>query len=207
MPFYAQHIRQAQVHLKVGDPVMRHLIRQVGPFTLKTQKHPFQSLIRSIIAQQTSVSAAKTIVGRVVERVGDPITPEALAELDIDQLRGLGVSQQKAGYCLGLTQCVLEGKVDLRNFARRSDESIIEELVQVKGIGVWTVQMFLIFCLGRLDVLPVNDLGIKNAIMKTYALKELPDVRQIEQLAQPWRPYASIASWYLWRSLDLDGND
>ncbi|MBX3417423.1 MAG: DNA-3-methyladenine glycosylase 2 family protein [Pirellulaceae bacterium] len=203
MPFYAQHIRQAQVHLKANDPVMRDLIRKVGPFTLKTHKHPFQSLIRSIIAQQISVSAAKTIIGRVVERVGEPLIADAIARLSVEELRELGVSQQKASYCLDLARHVLDGQVNLQQLNRRSDAEIIDELVQVKGIGVWTAQMFLIFCLGRLDVLPVDDLGIKNAVMQTYGLRKQPDAGRIQKLAQPWRPYASIASWYLWRSLEL----
>ncbi len=202
MPFYAQHIRQAQVHLKAGDLVMRELIRRVGPFTLKTQKHPFQSLVRAIVAQQISVAAARTIMERIARRVGEPMTAEAFALLNVAALRELGVSRQKAGFCLDLTQKVLDGTVRLQNFARRSDEEIIKELVQVKGIGTWTAQMFLIFCLGRLDVLPVDDLGIKNAVHRNYRLNELPNREQIVELARPWRPYASIASWYLWRSLE-----
>lgn len=202
MPFYAQHIRQAQVHLKASDPVMRELIRRIGPFTLKTQKYPFQSLIRAIISQQISVAAARTILERIVRRVGEPMTAEAFSLLNVAALRELGVSQQKASYCMDLTQKVLDGTVRLENFTKRSDEEIIKELVQVKGIGIWTAQMFLIFCLGRLDVLPVDDLGIKNAVFQNYGLRELPSREQIVELARPWRPYASIASWYLWRSLE-----
>ena len=202
MPFFAQHIRDAQTHLKRNDPVMRHLIRDVGPFTLKTQKNYFHLLIRSIISQQISTAAAATIIGRLTDRVGNPIQPQEMLRLGVADLRSLGVSQQKAQYCLDLTTKVNEGQVQLASFSRRKDEDIIAELTQVNGIGVWTAQMFLIFGLGRLDVLPANDLGIRNAILQAYTLQERPGEKQIIEISRPWRPYASIASWYLWRSLD-----
>jgi DNA-3-methyladenine glycosylase II len=202
MPFFAQHVRDAQTQLKRKDPVMRSLIRDIGPFTLKTQKNYFQLLIRSIISQQISTAAAATIIGRLTERVGNPILPQGMLGLDVDELRSLGVSQQKAQYCIDLTTKVNDGQVQLSSFGRRSDEEITAELTQVKGIGVWTAQMFLIFGLGRLDVMPANDLGIRNAILKAYSLEELPVEKEIIKLSEPWRPYASIASWYLWRSLD-----
>jgi DNA-3-methyladenine glycosylase II len=134
--------------------------------------------------------------------VGNPILPQGMLGLDVDELRSLGVSQQKAQYCIDLTTKVNDGQVQLSSFGRRSDEEITAELTQVKGIGVWTAQMFLIFGLGRLDVMPANDLGIRNAILKAYSLEELPVEKEIIKLSEPWRPYASIASWYLWRSLD-----
>ncbi len=185
---------------------MRNVIREIGPFTLKTQKNYFQLLIRSIISQQISTAAAATIFGRLTERVGNPILPQGMAELNVEELRSLGVSQQKAQYCIDLTQKVFGGQVQLASFARRSDQEIIQELTQVKGIGVWTAQMFLIFGLGRLDVLPANDLGIRNAISQAYSLENLPVENDILRIAEPWRPYASIASWYLWRSLDNQKN-
>ncbi|MEQ1904176.1 MAG: hypothetical protein ABL888_08340, partial [Pirellulaceae bacterium] len=191
MPFFAQHIRDAQTHLKRKDPVMRSLIRDIGPFTLKTQKNYFQLLIRSIISQQISTAAAATIIGRLTERVGNPILPQGMLVLDVDELRSLGVSQQKAQYCIDLTTKVNGGQVQLSSFGRRSDEEIIAELTQVKGIGVWTAQMFLIFGLGRLDVMPANDLGIRNAILKAYSLEELPVEKEIIKISEPWRPYAS----------------
>ena len=122
--------------------------------------------------------------------------------MDVDQLRELGVSRQKASYLLDLADKVDSGVVALDKIHLKDDEAIIEEMVQVKGIGPWTAQMFMMFSLARMDVLPVEDLGIKNAIKLHYDLNELPDKSTIEKIAQPWRPYATIASWYLWRSLE-----
>ncbi|MEZ6096994.1 MAG: DNA-3-methyladenine glycosylase [Pirellulaceae bacterium] len=203
MPFFAQHVRSAQTHLKKNDETMRNLIREVGPFTLKAQRHHFNMLVRSIISQQISTAAARTILGRVHEFAGDPVSPEALAGVSIDEFRQLGVSQQKASYLIDLTAKVNSGVVDLKKVSRKADSEVIDELIQVKGIGVWTAQMFMMFSLARMDVLPAGDLGIRNAIKQAYGFAELPSPAEIEEVAQPWRPYATIASWYLWRSLEL----
>ncbi len=203
MPFYAQHVRQAQTYLKKNDPRLRDLIRDVGPFTLKAQRHAFHMLVKSIISQQISTSAARTITDRLLEHVGmDPILPQAFDCLDIEILRTIGVSQQKASYLLDLAAKATSGELQLENISRKSDNEIIAQLTQVKGIGVWTAHMFLIFSLARMDVLPTGDLGIKTAIQNIYGLEELPEPQQIEAIAVPWRPYASIASWYLWQSLE-----
>lgn len=132
----------------------------------------------------------------------DTITRTAMKELDLATLRSVGFSQQKASYLLDLTERVASEEVNLRTIQRKSDEAVIAQLTQVKGIGVWTAQMFMIFALARLDVLPVGDLGIRSAIQKQYGLEDLPGPAEIKAIAQPWRPYASIASWYLWRSLE-----
>ncbi len=121
---------------------------------------------------------------------------------EVDDLRELGVSRQKAAYILDLADKVHSNELNLSTIGRLSDEDAIQQLVQVKGIGRWTAQMFLMFSLARLDILPVDDLGIKNSIQKHYALKALPDGQVIEKIAAPWRPYATVASWYLWQSLD-----
>lgn len=204
MPFFAQHIRAAQVHLKRGDPVMRDIIRAVGPFTLKTQKPGFQLLAQSILSQQISTAAARTILTRVDQHLSNrPWLAQEWLQVSAEDWRGLGVSRQKARYCRDLAEKVVEGSVQLENLSRRSDSEIIENLTQVLGVGVWTAQMFLIFGLGRLDVLPGDDLGIRNAVQKRYGWSKLPTAREIETVARPWRPFASVASWYLWRSLEL----
>jgi DNA-3-methyladenine glycosylase II len=160
-------------------------------------------LANTIISQQISVAAAQTISERLLERLGrGGLTATAISKLDLDQLREVGISRQKGTYLLDLAQHVDAGDLNLKSLARKSDDVIVEQLTVVKGIGVWTAQMFLIFSLGRLDVLPVGDYGIRKAIQQEYELAELPSPKEIELLAQPWRPYATIASWYLWQSLD-----
>ena len=161
-------------------------------------------LVRSIVSQQISTSAARSIRARLLELVGSAgFTPANLVRFDIEQLRSAGLSGQKAKYIIDLATKVHEGTVRLQHIGRLSDERIIDQLTQIKGIGHWTAQMFLIFSLGRPDVLPHGDLGVRTAIRDRYALEELPDKAACHQVAMPWRPYASVASWYCWRSLDL----
>lgn len=185
------------------DAIMRAAIKDVGPFALKLQTDRFFALVRSIVAQQISTSAARSILGRL-EKVagGNGITAETIHGLPDADLRGAGVSPQKIGYLRSLAEHVTSGEIDLRNIGRRSDAAVIETLVRIRGIGVWTAQMFLIFSLGRPDVLPVDDLGIRANMQRLYGLDELPNRATCEEIAEPWRPYASIASWYLWRSGD-----
>ncbi len=203
MPFYAQHIKAARLHLQKCDPVFKRLIKQVGPFTAKAKRDRFGTLVRSIISQQISVAAAATIRDRLLESFApDPISPAGILGLDVERLRELGVSRQKASYLIDLADKVNSGVVALDKIHLKSDQEIIQEMIQVKGIGPWTAQMFMMFSLARMDVLPVDDLGIKNAVKLHYDLDELPDTPTIEKIAQPWRPYATIASWYLWRSLE-----
>ncbi len=204
MPFYAQHIKQGRLHLMKSDATMKQLIKQVGPFTARTKRDRFGTLVHSILSQQISVAAARTIRERLTTALGPQgLTPANLLQFDVDQLRELGVSRQKANYSLDLAEKVDAGTVDLNQIHRHDDESAIAELVQVKGIGRWTAQMFLMFSLGRMDILPVDDLGLKNAVQRFYQLETLPAASDIETLAIPWRPYATIASWYLWQGLDL----
>ena len=211
MPFTAQHIKSARLHLQKSDPVMKRLLKQVGPFTARAHPDRFETLVNSIVSQQISTSAAKTIRSRLKSAVEqrslqiEPATrfsPASLLTFDIDELRELGVSRQKAVYLLDLADKVNSKTVNLQGMGRRSDDEIIAELTQVKGIGRWTAQMFLMFCLARLDVLPADDLGIKNAVRLNYELIELPTVAKIESIAENWRPYATVACWYLWRSLE-----
>jgi DNA-3-methyladenine glycosylase II len=198
-------IQTALAHLRLSDRVMRRLIDAVGPCTLcPERKQRFSVLVRAIISQQVSTAAARTIRGRLEAILPNGgLKPENLGGLNESELRSVGLSRQKASYLLDLTQKTLDGTVRLDRLGRLSDEAVIEMLTKVKGIGRWTAEMFLIFSLGRLDVLPVDDLGVRSAIKDLYDLRDLPNAKTCVEIATPWRPYASIASWYCWRSLDL----
>ena len=201
------HIQFARRHLRAADPVMRSMIDAVGPYTLRFEKDRFGMLVRSIVSQQISTIAARAIRKRLLELAGpDGLTAANLARFTVDQLRSVGLSQQKASYVADLSCKVNEGTVDLRRLGRLSDERVVETLTQVKGIGRWTAQMFLLFSLGRPDVFPHDDLGVRTAIRDRYQLDDLPDKETSLTIAVPWRPYASVASWYCWRVLDLARN-
>ena len=199
-----EKVGQALQHLRRADPVMRDVIQRAGPFRLKLRRDRFHALVSSILSQQISGKAAAAIRGRLEEYVApEGISPATLGRLTRRQLRGLGVSPQKATYLLDLAERVGSGGLRLHRLARMTDEEVIEALIQVKGIGVWTAQMFLIFSLGRLDVFPHDDLGVRVAIRDLYGLDDLPDKETGHRIAMPWRPYASVASWYCWRSLEF----
>ncbi len=204
MAFSADAVAAARRHLRKHDPVMRRLIDVVGPFNLKVRRDRFGMLVRSIISQQISGKAARSI-GKRLELLVAPekMTPHTLAARTIAELRSAGVSPQKASYLHDLAAHVDSGAVRLSRLGRMTDSDVIAELVQVKGIGVWTAQMFLMFSLGRLDVFPHDDLGIRSALRNMYGLAELPDRETSHEIAKPWRPYATIASWYCWRSLEV----
>lgn len=194
----------AERHLRRNDPVMRRVIQRVGPCSYPLRRDRFGSLARSIVYQQISGAAAQTIFRRLVEALPDgELTAAGLASLTLQQYRLAGVSKQKASYLKSLAERSLEGDLRLSRIGRLSDDQIIAELTEVKGIGVWTAQMFLMFSLGRPDVLPWDDLGVRQAIRKLYAFDEMPNRAESERIAAPWRPYASVASWYCWRSLDI----
>jgi len=197
-------IQRAVQHLRTADPVMRDLMKRAGPFTLKPRRDRFHTLVGSIISQQISGKAADSIRLRLKQRVApDRISAESLLRLTPDELRQVGVSPQKAKYLHDLAERVANGNLRLNTLARLSDDDVIEALIQVKGIGVWTAQMFLIFSLGRLDVFPHDDLGVRVAIRNLYGLDDLPDKHVSHRIATPWRPYASVGAWYCWRSLEL----
>lgn len=197
-------IAQAVRHLQKSDPIMGRLIERVGPFTLRLERDRFQLLVRSIISQQISTRVAREIRDRLERLVApDVVSPASLSRLSASQLRSVGLSQQKAEYLGDLTRKAADGTIRLQHIGRLDDERVIRTLMQVKGIGRWTAQMFLIFSLGRLDVFPHEDLGIRVAIRDLYGLANLPDTRTSLAVAAAWRPYASVASWYCWRSLDL----
>jgi DNA-3-methyladenine glycosylase II len=192
----------AIAHLRKRDRVLRKVIKAAGPCTLKPARDRFWMLVCSILSQQLSTKSAETIRNRV-DGVLSARTPEAIAKLSDAELRGCGVSPQKLGYLRHLCNSVLDGRVDLKKISRKPDADVIEELVQIKGIGVWTAHMFMMFSLGRPDVFPVGDLGIKVAIRDLYEFSEMPTDDEAHEIAAPWRPYATVASWYCWRSLDL----
>ena len=200
-------IDAAIAHLQKSDPVMRSVIGRVGPFRLRPQRDRFAILARSIISQQISAQAARSIWGRL-EAVVAPETPSAinLFAAGPERLRQAGVSPQKLGYLTDLCSRVRDDRLRLDRLGRLSDERVIGELVQVKGIGRWTAQMFLIFSLGRLDVFPYDDLGVRAAIRDLYGLEELPGRDAAERIAARWKPYASVASWYCWRHGDSKNN-
>lgn len=214
MTFSAQHIKTARLHLRKSDPILAPIVKQVGPFTAKARRDRLGSLVRAIISQQISTKAAATIFERfqaaVKEKRESPPTRGAafcattILSFSDQALRELGISPQKASYLQSLSQHLVDGEIDLAKLGKLDNEGVIECLTKVKGIGRWTAEMFLIFSLARLDVLPVDDLGIKTAVKNLYELNDLPAAKELNQIAEPWRPYASIASWYLWRSLELE---
>lgn len=195
-------------HLKRRDPILGAVIRQVGPCGYSLQRDRFGMLVRSIVFQQISGAAARTILGRLTGALpGGKLSAEGLAALKPEEYRLAGVSKQKTSYLQSLAELSLRGDLRLSRIGRYADEEIIAQLTRVKGIGVWTAQMFLMFSLGRPDVLPWDDLGVRQAIRKLYGLAEMPTRAQSERIAAPWRPYASVASWYCWRSLEIKTPD
>jgi len=191
-------------HFRRCDPVLHGVIRQVGPYRLKPSRDRFGMLVRSIISQQISVGAARAIRGRLEELLGPAgIKPDPIARLSIAKLRSVGLSPQKASYLHDLAAKVQDGTVNLARIGRLSDGDVIAELIEVKGIGVWTAQMFLIFALGREDVFPIDDFGVRAAISHMYRFAPPLTRQSLVEIGQRWSPYASIASWYCWRYLEL----
>jgi len=199
-------MKEAIVHLRKADPVMRAIIDQVGAYQIQFRDPDFETLVKSIIYQQLSGRVAGVIFGRVTDAAGGRLTPEGILKLRPVRMRTLGLSGQKTAYIRDLARHTRDGRLAFEELARLPDEAVIERLTEVKGIGVWTAHMFLIFALRRPNVLPTGDLGIRNAIRKAYGLLELPKPAEMETLSEPWRPYRTVASWYLWRSLEPDAN-
>jgi len=197
--------RPAVRHLKKVDPVLARVIERVGPcrIELRTAGSHFQALTRSIVYQQLSGKAAGTILARfnALYPDGEP-TPEAVLATPDDVLRGVGLSRQKTGYMRDLATKVVTGALPLDEVDRMGDDDLIAHLVQVKGIGRWTAQMFLMFRLGRQNVLPELDLGIQNAIKRAYRMRKRPTPKQVKRVGSKWAPHSTVACWYLWRSLD-----
>ena len=196
---------KALTHLSKSDPRLAFLIEAHTKPEFLPHTNYYHELVDSIISQQLSVKAARTIEGRFKDLFdGNFPSPEQILEKDVEELRAVGLSRPKARYIQDLAMKILDGTVTFDTLDSLTNQEIVDELTKVKGIGVWTVHMFLMFCMGRLDVLPVGDLGIRNGIMKLYELDTLPDTAIIETIAQTnnWHPYESVASWYIWQSLD-----
>ncbi len=195
-------MKKAVDHLRTADPILARALATVGPFRMTYMEPTFHSLARSIVFQQLSTKVARVIFDRVAVLAGDPLTPQAILALSEEELRGAGLSKQKAAYIRDLA--AREADIGFPGLKKLDDAEVIVRLTQVKGIGEWTAHMFLMFGLRRRNILPVGDLGIRMAIQKLYELPELPKPKEVERIAEPWHPYCSIAAWYLWRSLDGD---
>src|SRR5215471_15084134 len=196
-------MRKAINHLRQSDPVLASIIEQVGAFKITYRDPTFEALARSIVFQQLSTKAARTIYGRLEEAAGGRITPDAIQNLTVGEMRRAGLSKQKIGYIRDLAEHALSGKVDFTRLPEMTDEEVITALTDIKGVGVWTAHMFLIFALRRPNVLAVGDLGVRTAIKRHYKKRLLPKPAYIEKLAVNWHPYCSYACWYLWRSLEF----
>jgi DNA-3-methyladenine glycosylase II len=196
-------MRKAILHLKKSDPVMRAIIERVGAYKIEHREPSFETLVRSIVYQQLSGKVASVILGRLIALLPDgKIIPAAILKLTPARMRKAGLSKQKTAYIRDLARKTNRGHIKFETLPDLTDLEVIEHLTQVKGIGVWTAHMFLIFALRRPDILATGDLGVRVAIRKAYQLEELPHPKQVEELAAAWRPYSSVAVWYLWRSLE-----
>jgi DNA-3-methyladenine glycosylase II len=225
-------MRKALHHLRKSDPIMGEIIERMGPFRMQFSPPEFHSLAESILYQQLNGRAAETIFNRLVALAGEPLTPEGILKLQDQEMRAAGLSKQKSAYLKDLAAKTASGDLDFTRLPTMSDAEVIEHLTQVKGIGVWTAQMFLMFTLKRANVLPTGDFGVRMAMHKHYldgarakpakksvAAKntpkkipptrkaskkkiKLPTPKEMEKIAKCWEPYRSVACWYLWRSLD-----
>lgn len=198
-------LEAAAQSLSAHDPVLAEIVRQAPLPTFRPHTQYYQELVESIISQQLSVKAAATILKRFKELFSSDFpSPADILQEDIEHFRAVGLSRQKASYIRDLAEKVETGAVRFEHLDTLTNQEVIDELVQIKGVGIWTVHMFLIFCMGRLDVLPTGDFGIKNGMQKLYGFAEKPSAEAMEAVATKyrWHPYESVASWYVWFSLD-----
>ncbi|NME98863.1 DNA-3-methyladenine glycosylase family protein [Aneurinibacillus aneurinilyticus] len=191
-----------EAYLAEADPVMAHLIEIYGPYRQTPRSDYFAVLYESIVSQQLSVKAAASITSRVLLHFGGKWEPQAILKAEEEDMRALGLSRSKVVYMKDLASFCATGRLALDSFADASNEEIVRRLIEVKGIGKWTAEMFLLFGMGRLNVYPIDDLGIKKAIQANYNLDELPDKKKMLEIGAKWAPYETIASLYLWRSLN-----
>jgi DNA-3-methyladenine glycosylase II len=195
-------MEQAITHLRNADPIMAGIVERVGACLIAAREPSFETLARSITFQQLSGKAAATIFGRLRKAVGKRFTASAFLRLTPEELRACGLSRQKVASLTDLAERVARCEINFKKLPQLNDEEVIETLCQVRGVGVWTVQMFLIFALQRPNVMPCGDLGVRNAVRKAYGLVEVPTPVELAEIAKKWHPYCSFATWYLWRSLE-----
>jgi len=194
---------KALKHLSLRDPVLVGIIKSIGRYSIEQRPEPFRSLVEAIVYQQLAGRAADTIYGRFLKIYrGRFPSPKRILSTSEQEFRAAGLSRQKIGYIRDLAARVADRRLKLDLLNDLEDGEVVEQLVQVKGIGKWTADMFLIFCLGRPDVLPVGDLGLRRAMMVTYRLAELPLPTKMQEIADAWKPYCSVATWYMWKSLE-----
>lgn len=207
---FSRNLQRAEKYLSVHDPVIARLIKLYGPCKLQPHSDHYGELVSSIVGQQLSTKAAATIWSRVLALFGGRMpAPGQLLEIEDHKLRSAGVSRPKISYMKDLAQHIIDKRLDLEHLSTMPNEQLIEQLTAVKGIGEWSAHMFMIFSLGRLDILPTGDLGIRKAIQRHYGLAGLPDPPACITVANQngWHPYESVASWYLWKGLDNSPNE
>lgn len=196
-------MQNALNHLRAADPVMARLIDELGPFDMEFLEPNYESLARAIIYQQLSGKVASVMFARLARACGNGcMTPEAVLKLRPDRMRRLGLSKQKTAYIREIARLVRDRKLDLDPLKELADDEVHRVLTGVKGIGPWTVHMYLMFALRRMDVLPVADLGIQAAIRKAYGMETRPTTAEVAELGRKWSPYCTVACWYLWKSLE-----
>lgn len=200
------HYAIARKHLTKTDPKLGHIIKRVGPCRLHAfaPRDPFEALCMSIASQQLSTKAADTIFRRFCDLFPDrkPV-PERVMTLADDEIRAVGFSRPKVAYIKDLASHVTDGRLDLKGLKKHPDDEVMRQLVAVKGIGRWTAEIFLMFRLGRPDIFPADDLGLMNAVQRTYGMRKRPDAKRLRKMCETWKPYRSVAAWYLWQSLTL----
>jgi len=198
-----EFVERARRILRRRDPILGGVIRTVGACALRRRGDPYRFLVRSILYQQISGHAARAIEARLHASFGGGVPePARLREADAAKLRAVGLSRQKIDYLRAIATAFDDRVLDGRRLARMADDDVVEAVTQVRGVGEWTAHMLLMFSLGRPDVLPVGDYGVRKAARDLYGLADLPKRAELESLGEPWRPYRSIATWYLWRSMD-----
>ena len=199
----AMNHRKAINHLKKADPIVAALIERIGPCRMEFGEPTFHSLAEAILYQQLNGKAAATIFARFTALAGDPLTPQGILKLTDAQMREVGLSRQKTAYLRDLAEKTAAGLLEFERLPELPAEEVIEHLTQVKGVGVWTAHMFLMFTLRHPDILPTGDYGVQAAIKKHYKKRQWPKPAVMEKIAKPWAPYRSIACWYLWKSMDV----
>lgn len=202
---WKQQLEIAQKHLVKADLVFGELIAKFGDCTMTPHTNYYGELVSAIIGQQLSEKAGATIYKRFLTLFDNKLpTPEQIILTDTEAIRGIGCSYSKAGYMKDLAEHIIDGRLDLAHISTLPNDEVIRQLVAVKGIGEWSAHMFMMFCLGRLDILPTGDLGVRKAMVMQYGLEELPKPAEMHEIAlkNNWAPYQSVASWYLWQSLD-----